>query len=221
MQRRDYHNNTSFLDLLFNCLVGFVFLFVVAFLLIKPDVKDASIKTKAEYVITMTWALDDRNDVDIWLMDPATNLISFKNKEAGLAHLDRDDLGHVNDTFKMPDGRIIAYNYNQEILTIRGIIPGEWILNVHMYNNNTKEPSQVTIRIDKLNPKVITVFNETITLTDQWEEKTVLRFTMKNNGDMIGVRDLFTSLVARHPDMKNPRTASSSAAADPRLEGGM
>jgi len=207
MQRRDYHNNTAFLDLLFNCLVGFVFLFVVAFLLIKPDVKDASIKTKAEYVITMTWPLEDFNDVDIWLMDPATNLISFKSQEAGLAHLDRDDLGRSNDTFILPDGRVISYPYNQEILTIRGIIPGEWVLNVHMYNNNTKQPSDVTIRIDKLNPKVITVFNETIVLTGQWAEETVLRFTMTIKGDMIGVHDLFTSLIKRHPQMQNPHTA--------------
>jgi len=218
MAKRDYHNNTAFLDLLFNCLVGFVFLFVVAFLLIKPDVRDASIKTKAEYVITMTWEIDDFNDVDIWLMDPATNLISFKNKEGGLAHLDRDDLGGKGDTFKMADGRVVSYNYNQEILTIRGIIPGEWILNIHMYNKNTNKPSDVTIRIDKLNPKVITVYNETVTLIDQWEEKTIIRFTMKNNGDMIGVNYLFTSLIKRHPDMKRPTAPANVNDGGGRME---
>ena len=47
-------SSKSFLDVLFNCLLGFVFLFIVAFLMVDVDKRKADIKTKAEFVITGT-----------------------------------------------------------------------------------------------------------------------------------------------------------------------
>ncbi|RLG67114.1 MAG: hypothetical protein DRO11_10505 [Methanobacteriota archaeon] len=206
MMTKSYGDNKAFLDLLLNCLVGFVFLFMVAFSQIAPDETEAQIKTKAEYVITLTWPIGDPSDVDMWLEDPAGNLISFKGKEAGLTHLDRDDLGGSGDSFMLPDGRIIRYEYNQEIMTIRGFIPGEWTINIHMYNKKKKEPTVATVRIDKLNPKVVTIFNEKFALEKHWQEITVIRFTMKSDGELIGIHKLPVSLIQKHPDLRN-RTA--------------
>ena len=45
-----YHSNVSFLDLLFNLVVGFVMLFIIAFLLIRPIAENKQIEQKAEYV---------------------------------------------------------------------------------------------------------------------------------------------------------------------------
>lgn len=203
MMTKKYGDDKSFLDLLLNCLVGFVFLFMVAFIQIEPDKTDASIKTKAEYVITLTWPASDTSDVDIWIEDPAGNLISFKQKEAGLTHIDRDDIGHSGDKYTLPDGRVIEYEYNQEIATIRGFIPGEWTINLHYYNKRTgAKATPAAVRIDKLNPSVVTVFNETFTLTKHWQEVTVVRFEMTNKGEMIGINDIPVSLIKKHPDMK-------------------
>ena len=188
--RRIYYNNTSFLDLLFNTLVGFVFLFIIAFLLINPSLKKADIKTKAEFVITVTWDDDSKDDVDTWLQDPAGNVLFFKQKEAGLAHLDRDDLGVINDTITLGDGRRVEYNHNQELATIRGFITGEWVLNIHMYNKRDLKPTQVEVRIDKLNPNVQTVFYKKIVMKAKWEEVTVTRFVMTHQGDIISWDDL-------------------------------
>ena len=204
---KSYSDNTAFLDLLLNCLVGFVFLFMVAFMQIEPNKNDAEIKTKAEYVITLTWPDEDPSDVDMWLEDPAGNLISFKNKAAGLTHLDRDDLGGSGDSFQLPDGRIIKYEYNQEIMTIRGFIPGDWIITVHLYNKKIEAPTIATIRIDKLNPKVLTIFNEKFELERHWQETTVIRFTMKMDGELLNINNLPVSLIQKHPDLKG-RTAS-------------
>ena len=40
------------------------------------------------------------------------NILSFRNKVAGLMHLDKDDLGQVNDVVYLPDGtrQIIELN---------------------------------------------------------------------------------------------------------------
>ena len=77
-------------------------LFIIAFLLISPIKKKKEIEQKAEYVVTVVWPNEHTDDVDTWLEDPAEKLMSFRNKEIGLLHLDRDDLGHLNDTQFVP-----------------------------------------------------------------------------------------------------------------------
>ena len=188
--RRIYYNNTSFLDLLFNTLVGFVFLFIVAFMLINPTINKAEIKTKAEFVITVTWDDKSKDDVDTWLQDPAGNVLHFRQKDVGLAHLDRDDLGEINDTIKLDDGRKVVYPHNQELTTIRGFLTGEWVLNIHMYNKRDPDPTLVEVRIDKLNPKVETLFYKEIMMHNRWEEITVTRFVMTHQGEIISWDDL-------------------------------
>ena len=193
--RRIYYNNTSFLDLLFNTLVGFVMLFIISFLLINPSIKKADIKTKAEFVITVTWSDNSQDDVDTWLQDPTGNVLHFRQKDVGLAHLDRDDLGKINDFITLDDGRKVEYSHNQELTTIRGFVTGEWVLNVHMYNKRDANPTLVEVRIDKLNPKVETVFYKKIVMKSRWEEITVTRFVMTNQGDIINWDDLPKTLV--------------------------
>lgn len=188
--RRIYYNNTSFLDLLFNTLVGFVLLFIIAFLMINPSIKKADIKTKAEFVISVTWSDNSQDDVDTWLQDPAGNVLHFRQKDVGLAHLDRDDLGQINDIITLDDGRRVEYTHNQELTTIRGFITGEWVLNVHMYNKRDSNPTLVEVRIDKLNPRVQTLFYKKIVMENKWEEVTVTRFVMTSQGDIINWDDL-------------------------------
>jgi hypothetical protein len=193
--RRIYYNNTSFLDLLFNTLVGFVFLFIISFLLINPSIKKADIKTKAEFVITVTWNDNSRDDVDTWLQDPVGNVLHFRQKDIGMAHLDRDDLGEVNDVITLDDGSRISYPHNQELTTIRGFLPGEWVLNVHMYSKRELNPALVEVRIDKLNPTVQTLFYKKVEMKHQWEEVTVTRFVMSNQGAIISWDELPKALV--------------------------
>ena len=188
-------DTTPFIDLLFNLLLGYAFLFVISFLLIQPILKKAEVHTQAEYIITVTWPLDNKDDVDTWLEDPLGNLVWFRNKEAGLAHLDRDDLGHMNDTIFLADGSVIKYPYNQELLTIRGFIGGEWTLNVHMYSKREKEPTIVRVTIDKLNPKLKPILAKDILLEVRGDEVTVARFEMAANGDILSLNDMPKTLI--------------------------
>ena len=172
-------DNTPFLDVLFISHLIFLSLFYVSYLLIRPIVdKKADIETKAEYVITVTWPLNSPNDVDTWLKIPTGDIIWYQDKESGLSHLDRDDIGSMKDEITSPTGKTIVYPYNQEITTIRQHVPGEWILNIHMYNYRLQVPTEVTVRMDKLNPHTETILLEKIILNQSWQEKTVARFTM-------------------------------------------
>jgi len=189
------NDSTPFVDLLFNLLLGFAFLFIISFLMIQPILKKAEVHTQAEYIITVTWPLNNKDDVDTWLEDPLGNIVYFKNKEAGLAHLDRDDLGDMNDTIYLADGTKIKYPYNQEILTIRGFIGGEWTLNLHMYAKREKTPTTARVTVDKLNPKLKTIIAKDIILEERGDEITVARFEMGSSGDILSINDMPKGLI--------------------------
>ena len=191
--RRQYHSNLPFIDLLFNVLIGFVFLFIVSFLLINPIAKRADIEVKAEFLITVMWPDNLEDDVDTYVEDPAGNLVWFRSREPGLMHLDRDDLGKRNDEVVTAAGTVL-FPENREIVTLRGIVPGEYVVNIHMYFKVGKEPVPVTVQIDKINPYSVVV-RETIELKEKGEEITVTRFSVKSNGDIIDVNKLPKKLV--------------------------
>ena len=182
---KSYLSNTSFLDILFNTLVGFVLLFIIAFLLISPIKKKKEIEQKAEYVITITWPGTMNDDIDSWLEDPMEKVMYFREKEVGLMHLDRDDLGNLNDQQYVPGVGTVNYPYNREITTIRGIMPGEYVFNIHLYRKVSKDSSiPVTVILEKLNPRVKLLYSKVITLTNYWEEKTVIRFVLDTDGEI-------------------------------------
>ena len=192
MQRR-YHTNLPFLDLLFNVLIGFVFLFIVSFLLINPVAKKADIIVKAEFLITVFWPDNLEDDVDIYVEDPAGNLVWFKSREPGLMHLDRDDLGKRNDEVTTAAGTIL-FPENREIVTLRGIVPGEYVVNVHCYFKVGSVPVPVTIQIDKINHYSV-VIRETVNLVNKGEEVTVTRFSVNGKGEVTNVNKLPKKLV--------------------------
>jgi len=187
--------NTAFLDLLFITLLFVLVINILQNYLIKIEESKANIKTHAEFVITLTWEKDNTDDIDIWVEDPLENVVHFRNKEVGLMHLDRDDIGYVNDQIILPDGSKVAYAYNQEILTIRGFIPGEWTLNIHMYKKREKEPTEAQVKIEKLNPQNKIIFFKTFKLKRVWQEITVTRFTMTSSGEFLNWNNLSKSLV--------------------------
>jgi len=195
---KSYHSNTSFLDILFNTLVGFVLLFIIAFLLISPVKKKKEIEQKAEYVITVTWPGELSDDIDSWLEDPMENVMYFRAKEVGLMHLDRDDLGKSNDHQFVPGIGSVNYPYNREITTIRGIMPGEYVFNVHLYRKDHEGNSiPVTVILEKLNPHVKLLYSKTVTLTDTWEEKTIIRFVLDVDGEITESFFIYKPLVEK------------------------
>ena len=90
-----YKSTLAFTDLLFNVLIGFAFLFIIAFILINPITEEAHIKAKAEFMVIMEWDDKSNYDIDLWMQDPLDTIVGFPNKESGWLHLDKDDLGKI------------------------------------------------------------------------------------------------------------------------------
>lgn len=187
-------SSDPFTDLLFNALLGFTFLFLIAVLFMNPISKKAIINPKAEYIISLNWPDNDPNDLDIWVEDPSGNIIWFRNKEAGLVHLDRDDRGNINDTIDF-GGKTIDNPLNQEIVTIRGIVPGEYTVNVHYYETMNQAPVPANVTVSKVNPKLTVAFYGETILQRKGDESTVTRFTVNRDGDVIGINHLPKSIV--------------------------
>ena len=139
MNNEKYKSTIGFTDLLFNILVGFAFLFIIAFILIKPEAKKHDFERRAEFVVVLEWDHDQSDDIDLYVQDPTGGRVSFRNPIVNFMHLDKDDLGYVNDVVMNVDGTITKVNINREVVTIRGIIPGEYIINVHYYSTRRTE----------------------------------------------------------------------------------
>jgi hypothetical protein len=139
MNNEKYKSTIGFTDLLFNILVGFAFLFIIAFILIKPEAKKHDFERRAEFVVVLEWDHDQSDDIDLYVQDPTGGRVSFRNPIVNFMHLDKDDLGYVNDVVMNVDGTITKVNINREVVTIRGIIPGEYIINVHYYSTRQTE----------------------------------------------------------------------------------
>lgn len=216
MRVRSYHTYTAFLDLLFNTLLAFAALFVISFCMVNINKKKHNVMTKADFVITVTWPNSFDDDVDTYVEDPLGHLVFFQRREDGLLHLDRDDLGLRSDVMQTPYGPV-KFNDNREIVTVRGFIPGEYIVNVHMYHRNSsnddeamegetgepdsgsvgdgenRPPCPVTVQVDKINPFTL-VMIKTVELTHTGDEKTVLRFVVNEDGEVTDINYLAKNL---------------------------
>ena len=174
-------DQSPFTDVLFNALLGFAFMFSVAFIMIRPEITQGKINPKAEFLITAQWPDNHPDDIDLIVEDATGNLVWFDTREAGLMHLDRDDRGSLNDALTV-NGERIENPLNQETVTLRGIAAGEYVVNLLHYRAVTEKPVRVKVKVEKLNPNVSVVFAGTNTLTGAGDEQTAVRFSLDATG---------------------------------------
>ena len=188
-------SSDPFTDLLFNTLIGFILLFFVAIIFLNPAKKTATVELDAQYLITINWPDNNPDDIDAWIEDPEGNVAWFKNRTAGLIHLDRDDRGMLNDTIIVEDKKI-ENPVNQEVAAIRGVVPGEYTVNLHYYETVTNKPVAVSVRVARVNPVYKIVFAGTVEMRTKGEERTAVRFTVRGDGSIGDVNRLEKKLVA-------------------------
>jgi hypothetical protein len=182
--RHSHQLSDPFTDLLFNTLLGFTLLFFISILFMNPIAKLGNITYKAEYIITVSWPENQPDDIDLWVEDPYGERVSYLQKEAGWLHLDRDDQGNLNDTVTI-NGVEVVYPINQEVVTVRGILSGEYVVNLHYYESQSKQPVTVNIRVEKVNPLLRLVYVDQLTLDKVDDEVTALRFELDADGEIV------------------------------------
>ena len=149
---------------------------------------------KAEYLITMTWDKDRDVDLDMWLEAPNGNIIMYTNKEMPNISLDRDSRGRQTNESVMPDGSH-AVSVNQEVITIRVVIPGDYNVAVSYYDgaevdglhyspgvDDPKAKIKAILEVHKVNPKYTQVAGAEIELTRVKETRNVFSFHLDADG---------------------------------------
>ena len=180
--KKRYSSFDPFTDLLFNILLGFTFLFFITMLFINPITKLGNVNMKAEYIITVDWKDSLPDDIDLWVKDPNGEIVSYLKKDAGWLHLDRDDRGVVNDKITI-DGKEVIYPINREVVTLRGIIPGEYVVNLYLYDHKSNSPVEAKIIIEKVNPSLRLVFVGDVILKNEDTELTITKFRLDSEGN--------------------------------------
>jgi hypothetical protein len=179
---------------LFKALQIIAFLFFVALLIVDPKAEDGKVDSKAEFIITVDWPDNHPDDIDTFVQDPQGQIVWFRRREADFMLLDRDDRGGIND-FVMVAGKKVPTATRQELITIRGIIAGEYTVNIYHFAAMTGQPVPVTVMVQKINPKVTIVAKETIELTQGGDERTAVRFTLDAKGEVVETNRIQRSIL--------------------------
>ena len=192
---KKFSTNLAFVDLLFNLLVGFTSLLLLAFLYINPIAEEGKIDPVTKLLVIMTWPNESAADVDLWVRGPDGRVCSYTTKDQGYIILERDDLGMTNDAIEVDD-KIIYIKRNIESTSITELIKGEFVINVHNYSHafqaygaylDEKDyPIPVEIKVIQMNPFKI-LFARTVKL-EYREEKTVVSFEVTADGKVEDMR---------------------------------
>jgi hypothetical protein len=184
-------NSTPFIDTFLSLLMIFIIIFNLVPM--KKSETDPALSANVVYQIVMDWDGKSDTDIDLWAKDPQDHIVGFKRREGGegsLMSLSHDDLGHRNDIQR---GK--ALEVNQEIISLRGTVEGEYIVNAHWFANTGQEgPTEVTCKLVKIKPlKEIIVIKRT--LKNVGDQETFFRFEFDADGKVISTNELPSKFV--------------------------
>lgn len=208
-RRRPYGFGLSFQDMLMAMIAVYAFLFLIAYALIRPAEAKPGVQMKAEYLVSMEWPDDNLDDLDLHLLLPDQKMVDFKSREVEHAMLDHDDVG-TNGVYRGPDGRLTRIREHKEIITLRAIVPGTYVANVHVYrvapeSSSVKErtylPFPAKVRLIKLNPRFEELAVADVMLTRLGEQKTAFQFTIRDSGDVLVDRDADVPFIPVKPNL--------------------
>ena len=108
--------------------------------------------------------------------------------------MDHDALGkrRNNSLAQGVEGTVV--DFNEEIVSFRGVTGGDNIVNVHVYSKRDEEPTKATIKLIRIKPfkEVVVKEKEFVATGDQ---KTAFRFTTNKDGDIIDISELPADLL--------------------------
>lgn len=200
MKNRGEFPGIATVDVCINLVLVFAVLLKLSLLAINVQSAESAqkrVKSNALFLIKVVWPGESDDDVDTYLSDPVSHLVFFKRLQDGLMNLDRDDTGSSSNMVTLPDGRVVKSAYNEEQVEIRGIVEGEYIVNVHMYRKASPTPTKVIVTLYKVaEGEDVQIHEKVLTLAEQ-QEKTAFRFTLTRSGEVADINELPTSLIRR------------------------
>ena len=191
----DDGGSTVFRDVIMLALVGFVALVIIMLPHIQPPGAETTgeVTAPGNVIVEVRWPDEVDADVDLWVQAPGDLPVGYSNKGGAVFNLLRDDLGKRAD--------VTGLNY--ETSYSRGIPPGEYTVNLHLYRNPSQTyPVQVTVvtsvKRDTAERAEQLLASKVLLLRDG-EETTVYRFRLTKEGELVAgsVHSLFRGLRSR------------------------
>ena len=181
LDQEEDETGTVFRDVIMLALAGFVAMVILLLPHINPPGKAAQENTQppGNVIVEVRWPDQLDSDVDLWVEAPGDVPVGYSNKGGVIFNLLRDDLGKRAD----------ATGMNYEVSYSRGILPGEYTVNLHLYRNVTGVfPIPVTVvtsvkKSAKESARQLLASN--IELGREGEELTVYRFRLSDAGDLV------------------------------------
>jgi len=194
MTIRRYFSFRPFIDVLFCCLLMLV---AILFLLKSEEEQTKMRPPNVLYEVILTWDGGSEDDLDIYVQAASGHIVSFNNREGGqgsLISLDHDALGkrQNNSLAANTEGKVV--DFNEEIVSFRGVIEGENIVTIHVYSKKDLEPIKATIKLIKIKPFREIVMKERV-FESTGQEKTAFRFRTSKDGRITEVSELPANLV--------------------------
>lgn len=152
-------------------------------------------------LLVLTWSNQLDVDIDLHLKCPTGEAINYVRKEACWATLERDAQASASDWTMINNQRVVRIN-NREVVSLRVPVEGEWTANVHWYGGNSREPVEATLEILSIEPRVETLFSQTVVLERPSQELHITRFSMSAGG-VIGVFDSSRPVMLVKPSLNN------------------
>src|SRR5690348_8497241 len=166
------------------------------FVLKQGHTQPPHIQPFGQFAVTTTWRGGSNDDVDLYVRDPQGNICYFGALTIGLMTLEGDDLGTATTgTTTLPDGQKVVSSYNGERTVLHGIVPGEYTVNVQMYQKNDPGPTSVTVQLWSLRGNDVMEHEQKVVLTRQGDEATAFRFTLDAAGHISNINRLPAKLV--------------------------
>lgn len=181
--------NKVTIDLLFNLLLSFVVLFFLSFIMVNEKAKEENKNTqsKSQILVTMYW--DDNVDMDLWLRLPSGESVGYSKRHTPPAHLDIDVI-----KWREYNGQV--FKENQEIISIQGVVYGEYTVNVHYFDARDlwkgDTPVSVKILVQDVRNRRVIYFGEK-EITDPRSETHFVKFSVSpNEFRSYSVKDVYT-----------------------------
>lgn len=170
---------TLFRDLVMLMVLGFVVMVIWMLPHLNPPARDDQSEPPGNIIAHIVWPPGD-TDIDLWVDGPGELVpVGYSNKGGLLWNLLRDDLGDRPD----------ATGLNYENAYTRGVVPGEYTINVHCYRC-PQLPQHVDVEValktedgDKSSMAVIATTS--LDLVSNGQELTALRFRMDDKGGLL------------------------------------
>lgn len=180
-------------------MMAFMILALMALPFVQPMQKKEETKTQeavsfGDMTVLVTWPEKLDIDIDLWVLCPGDDQpVGYSSRAGKSCNLQRDDLGKANDSTDL----------NFEMVSTRGLPPGEYIVNLHYYmNREVIEPAEIPVtmviskKIGDQGGGMKEILTRKAVMRIQGEEITVTRFVIKEDGtlDTESINDFYQEL---------------------------